>query len=75
MGFRDTLFTPWKINNQVKGFYKRVGNLELRTINDAGHLLPMDQGEVALNMLNDFIKNALAEPTPQAEQKKDIESQ
>ena len=59
--FRDDMLTPWKINNSVKGFYKRVGNLELRTINDAGHLLPMDQGEVALNMVKDFIKNALGE--------------
>jgi hypothetical protein len=50
----------------VKGFYKRVGNLELRSINDAGHLLPMDQGEVALNMANDFIKNALAQPQQQS---------
>jgi len=49
------------MNNSVKGFYKRVGNLELRTINDAGHLLPMDQGEVALNMVKDFIKNGLSE--------------
>jgi len=55
------MLTPWKMNNSVKGFYKRVGNLELRTINDAGHLLPMDQGEVALNMVKDFIKNALSE--------------
>jgi carboxypeptidase C (cathepsin A) len=59
--FRDTMLTPWKINNSVKGFYKRVGNLELRTINDAGHLLPMDQGEVALHMVKDFINNALGE--------------
>ena len=53
---------PWKINGQVRGFYKRFDNLELRSVNDAGHLLPMDQGEVALNMLNDFINNALSEP-------------
>jgi len=41
---RNTLLTPWKINNQVKGFYKKVGKLELRTINNGGHLIPMDQG-------------------------------
>lgn len=49
---------------------KRVGKLELRSINDGGHLIPMDQGEVALNMVTDFIQNALSvqqakeEPTP-----------
>ena len=57
--FRHTLLTPWKINNQVKGFYKRVGKLELRTINNAGHLIPMDQGEAALNMLDGFVQSAM----------------
>jgi len=59
--FRDTLLTPWKINSEVKGFYKKVGKMELRTINNAGHLLPMDQGEVTLTMVNEFVKNALGE--------------
>jgi carboxypeptidase C (cathepsin A) len=53
------LLTPWRINKRVVGFYKRVGNLWLRTINDAGHLVPMDQGEVALALVNDFIKGTL----------------
>ena len=42
--FRDTLMKPWKVNGKVAGFHKIVGNLQLRTINDAGHLVPMDQG-------------------------------
>lgn len=41
------------------GFHKKVGNLWLRNINDAGHLVPMDQGEVALALVNDFIKGTL----------------
>jgi len=45
---RDTQMKPWKVNGKVAGFNKIVGNLELRTINDAGHLVPMDQGEWAL---------------------------
>ena len=45
----------------MKGFYKKVGKLELRTINNGGHLIPMDQGEVALNMLNGFVSSAMAE--------------
>lgn len=32
-----------------------MGLLELRTVNNAGHLVPMDQGEAALNMLNEFV--------------------
>lgn len=57
--FRDTLLTPWKINKKVVGFYKRVGNLWLRNINDAGHLVPMDQGEVALALVSDFVTGTL----------------
>lgn len=57
--FRHTLLTPWKINDQVKGFYKRVGKLQLNTINNGGHLIPMDQGEAALNMLDGFVDFAL----------------
>jgi carboxypeptidase C (cathepsin A) len=52
--------TPWKLNNKVVGFKKKVGNLELRTVNDAGHLVPMDQGEAALSMVDDFIGGALS---------------
>jgi hypothetical protein len=44
----------------VVGFYKKVGNLWLRTINDAGHLIPMDQGLVALALVNDFVKGSLS---------------
>jgi len=50
---------PWKVNGKVAGFNKIVGNLELRTINDAGHLVPMDQGEWALEMLRQFVKRSM----------------
>ena len=53
--------TPWKINKKVVGFYKQVGNLWLRNINDAGHLVPMDQGEVALALVSDFVTGTLSE--------------
>lgn len=33
-----------------------MGYLELRTVNNAGHLVPMDQGEASLNMVNQFVK-------------------
>jgi len=49
--YRDTQMKPWKVNGKVAGFNKIVGNLELRTINDAGHLVPMDQGEWSLEMV------------------------
>ena len=36
--------SPWKVGDKVVGFNKTVGLLELKTVNDAGHLVPMDQG-------------------------------
>jgi len=36
--------TPFTLNKKVVGFYKHFNKLSLMTINDAGHLIPMDQG-------------------------------
>jgi carboxypeptidase C (cathepsin A) len=40
------------VKGKVAGYAKSAGNLELRTFNNAGHLVPMDQGEAALQALN-----------------------
>lgn len=53
--FRDTLFSTWKVNNKVAGYRKNVENYELRTVNNAGHLVPMDQGAAARQMLQEFV--------------------
>ena len=50
---------PWKVDGKVAGFHKIVGNLELRTVNDAGHLVPMDQGHRALEMAKHFVQRSL----------------
>lgn len=57
--FRQTLMTPWKVGDRVAGFHKIVGKLELRTVNDAGHLVPMDQGESALHMARHFVTRSM----------------
>lgn len=57
--------SAWRLNKKVVGYLKKVGQLELRTINNAGHLVPMDQGEVALDMLKDFVTRALGEVASQ----------
>ena len=55
--------TPWRLHNKhdnkVAGFHKIAGPLELRTVNDAGHLVPMDQGEAALEMVRSFVDRTL----------------
>ena len=55
---RDTLFSTWKVGGKVAGYHKSVGYLELRTMNNAGHLVPMDQGESALTMAKSFVQKA-----------------
>ncbi|XP_022189329.2 venom serine carboxypeptidase [Nilaparvata lugens] len=44
----------YKVNNQVAGYYKQVGNLTEFLIRDAGHMVPSDQPEWALQLLIDF---------------------
>lgn len=54
--FRETLFKTWKVNGKVAGSVKKAGFLEFRIVNNAGHLVPMDQGENALFMLKEFVE-------------------
>jgi carboxypeptidase C (cathepsin A) len=49
------LFSVWKTAGKTSGYKKEVGLLELRTVNNAGHLVPMDQGEASLNMVKAFV--------------------
>ncbi len=54
--FRNTLFSVWKVNNKTVGYRKKVGHYELRTVNNAGHLVPMDQGPAARQLVKDFVE-------------------
>jgi carboxypeptidase C (cathepsin A) len=42
--FDKTPFQTWKVNGNVAGSYKKAGKLELKIVNNAGHMIPMDQG-------------------------------
>ncbi len=53
--FKKSLFTAWKINGKVVGSVKSAGLLELRIVNKAGHLVPMDCPEVALDLVTSFV--------------------
>lgn len=55
---RQTRFETWKLDGKVAGYRKLVGKLELKTVNNAGHLVPMDQGPAALQLLKDFVTRA-----------------
>lgn len=54
--FRETLFSTWKVGGKVAGSVKKAGLLEFRIVNNAGHLVPMDQGENALEMVKQFVE-------------------
>ena len=37
------------------GAQKKAGYLEFRVVNNAGHMVPMDQGPTALSMVKEFV--------------------
>lgn len=49
--------TPWKENGTLLGYYRKEGNLTQVLVNGAGQLVPMDQPETALKLLNIFIND------------------
>lgn len=48
--FRET-----KMVKRQGGEYKQINNLEFYRIYNAGHMVPLDQPEIGLHMLNRFI--------------------
>jgi len=55
--FKNKSYAKWNLNGKSVGEYKNVENLTFLRVYDAGHMVPMDQPEVALNMLSEFIGN------------------
>lgn len=54
--FKKSLFSAWKIRGKVVGSVKSAGLLELRIVNNAGHLVPMDVPEAALDLVTGFVE-------------------
>lgn len=57
--FQKKDFEVWKLNDKVVGYFKYEGNLELAMVNNAGHLVPMDQPAVALDLVKKFVSHHL----------------
>ena len=55
--FRSQEYSKWNVNDTTSGEYKNVGDLAFLKIYDAGHLVPMDQPKVSLEMLSKFLGN------------------
>lgn len=54
--FRNASFVNWTQGNSTFGEMKVAENLVFLKVFDAGHMVPMDQPEAALDMLNRFLK-------------------
>jgi cathepsin A (carboxypeptidase C) len=50
--------TPWLEGGQLRGRARSFGNLTQVLVDGAGHLVPMDQPEAALAMLDRFLRRA-----------------
>lgn len=57
--FKKKLFDAWKINGKMVGTMKSAGLLEMRIVFNAGHMVPMDQPEAALDMATAFVKKVI----------------
>lgn len=47
----------WKVDGEVAGYVKRAGNLTEVLVRNAGHMVPSDQPQWALDLITRFIKN------------------
>ena len=65
------MFQAWKVDDVPAGYHKVVKNFELRTVNNAGHLVPMDQGAAARHMLNHFVKKTTTWMNEEFEEEKE----
>ncbi len=64
--------TPWMLDGKVVGKMRAAGNLTQVVVDGAGHLVPMDQPEVALALLNGFLHGApplTATPQPASQRR------
>src|SRR5690349_1914387 len=54
--FNSKEYSKWNVNDKAAGEFKNVDNLTFLRVYAAGHMVPMDQPEIALKMLNEFIR-------------------
>jgi|ERR1711939_182314 len=56
-GFNQAKDKAWKVGGKQVGKERKHGALSFVQVHRAGHMVPMDQPEVAMTMLNRFIAN------------------
>jgi serine carboxypeptidase-like clade 4 len=55
--FNKKAESEWKFNDRVAGHFVSEGPLTFLAVEEAGHMVPMDQPEAALDMISRFIHN------------------
>ncbi|XP_061670133.1 cathepsin A-like [Syngnathoides biaculeatus] len=53
-----TRYQPWRLDDQVAGFYQQYGNVTFLTVKGAGHMVPQWAPGPALHMFQSFITNS-----------------
>lgn len=54
-GFRSEVERPWNAEGKQAGSFKQWSHLTFLEVFDAGHMVPMDQPIVALQMVNRWV--------------------
>lgn len=54
--FIHSNYTKWVVDGKAYGEYKTAGKMTFLRVYDAGHMVPMDQPEASLSMLNKFFR-------------------
>ena len=54
--YNHAQYKPYTLNGKEAGLYKEAGNLVFLRVHEAGHMVPMDQPEVSLAMIDHFLK-------------------
>jgi len=52
--WNEESFSTWNVDSQEAGLYKTYGGLTFVEVNEAGHMVPHDQGKNALALINTF---------------------
>ena len=57
-------YADWNVSSKAAGALKSHKNLKFLRVFDAGHMVPMNQPEAALQMLNEFTSSGPLELEP-----------
>jgi carboxypeptidase C (cathepsin A) len=55
--FKAASNSSWVVDNQIAGFYQSAQNLTFLKVKNAGHMVPLDQPENALDMFTRFTQD------------------